>query len=92
MPAPLFIDAAEVAAALELPDRAAFLRVRDRLESDHGFPPPLPWTRAPLKWRRADVIAWRDGLHAAPDLTPATGPARGDTARRVVMLHHARMP
>lgn len=92
MTAPLFMDAGEVAAALEMPDRAAFLRARDRLVAEHGFPAPVPWTRTPLKWRRADVIAWRDALYTAPDLSPATGPARGDAARRVVMLQNARMP
>lgn len=86
----LFVDAANVAALLEMPSGPAFLARHAALTRDHGFPAPLPWTRSPLKWRRADVIAWRDNLYAAPDLEAALGPARGDAARRVLLLQAAR--
>lgn len=86
----IFIGAAEAAQLLELPSADAFKSRRAALERDHGFPPPVPWAASPLRWRRADVIAWRDNYYKAPDLAPALGPGRGDAARRVVMLGMAR--
>lgn len=86
----LFIEAAAVAALLEIPTASAFLLRRATLERDHGFPAPLPWCQRPLKWRREDVIRWRDNCYDAPDLSAVTGAARGDMARRVVMLQEAR--
>jgi hypothetical protein len=90
MSAPLYIGAAEVAALLELPGPRSFLERRERLEREEGFPPPAPWARSPLKWRREDVLAWRDVRRQVAAVAPAAGPVRGDVARRVVMLQNAR--
>lgn len=53
-----FIQADDVADLIGLPDGAAFLRRRDRLERDTGFPKPLPTSLRPLIWHRARVDAW----------------------------------
>lgn len=57
-PEPVFVDAAEVARILGLPDDQAFLRRRVALEDNHGFPLSLPYWRRPLKYRRDEVVAW----------------------------------
>lgn len=55
---PPFIQADDVAALIGLPDGAAFLRRRDRLERDSAFPRPMPTSQRPLIWRRDNVQAW----------------------------------
>lgn len=67
-----FIQADEVAALLELDNRNQFLRRRAGLE-DLGFPRPLDWIRAPLRWRRCEVVAWLDAqTQGAPGNLPAS--------------------
>lgn len=68
-----FTDAAGVARLLGLPDAAAFLRRRDRLEDEDLFPLPMPTSRRPLLWKRDEVQAWVD-IRGLPRLAPA-----GDT-------------
>lgn len=84
-----FITAAEVAELLEFPKATSFLGRRLALERDHGFPPPVCFTRSPLKWRRSDVVRWIDGTYQPPDIA---GAARldGDANRRVLLLQEAR--
>ena len=86
MTGPSYIDAAAVAGLMELDGAAAFQRRRAELEARHGFPPPVPWSRRPMKWRASDVEAWIAGARFASG-EAAGGP---DAARRVVMLHRAR--
>lgn len=84
---PVFLTSDLVAGVIGLPDGAAFLRQRDRLERENLFPLPMPTSRRPLRWRQDEVAAWvaRMGRPAGPDIDPddiATG--------RVVMLEMAR--
>lgn len=53
-----FITAETVAGLIGLPDPASFLRQRQRLEDEAGFPLPMPTSQRPLRWRRAQVEAW----------------------------------
>jgi|GEM_PF-981767 len=85
-----YVTAAEVAALLGLSGAHAFLARRLDLEDARGFPPPVPWSRCPLKWRREDVAAWVDGLAGVPSAALDAFPAPGDAARRAVMMQHAR--
>lgn len=55
-----FVDASAVATICGFADRAAFLRARNRLEEDEGFPLPMPSLRRPLLWRADQVHAWVD--------------------------------
>lgn len=79
-----FIEAPEVAALLGL-SLQSFLRGRLGYETHLGFPPPMPHTRRPLKWRADQVTAWieaqgRAGRHALP----------AGTGANVVLLAEAR--
>lgn len=66
---PPFVTAAGVASLIGMADAAAFLRARDRLEQDHGFPLPMPTSRRPLLWRRETVAAWVEAQgHARDDM------------------------
>lgn len=66
MTAPLFLTSRQVAAAIGLPDAAAFLRQRARLEDDHGFPLPMPTlSMRNLRWR-ADQVAYWVETHGRP--------------------------
>lgn len=85
---PLFVTADVVARMLEFDRPSKFLKRRARLEADHGFPAPVPWIGAPLKWRRADVQAWIDGVRPEPAAADASPNAQA--SRRTVMLHQAR--
>ncbi|WP_333830510.1 hypothetical protein [Pararhodobacter sp.] len=58
---PEFIDTAEVARRLEMRP-ALFLKKRAWMETALGFPPPIPLCHRPLKWRAADVTAWKANL------------------------------
>lgn len=73
----LFITADEVAALLELDNASSFLRARQRLEDETGFPTPMPLPLRPLKWRREAVEAWR----AAQGLAPAQRLTQDDIRR-----------
>lgn len=70
-----FIQANDVAELIGLPDGAAFLRRRDTLERDHGFPPPMPTSARPLIWRRARVAAWVEAQGRPEPQHPAHLPA-----------------
>lgn len=83
-----FADAATVAALLGLPDRSAFLRRRDDLENQHGFPLPMPHSRRPLMWRASQIRAWvqEHGLPAnapQPEFAPGTNVVLMKEAARV---------
>lgn len=69
---PAFITSDRVADMLGLPDGAAFLRQRARLEEDCLFPLPMPTSRRPMRWRADAVAAWvdRQGQPAAPGIPP----------------------
>lgn len=87
MSLPLFLSSDQVASVIGLPDGGAFLRIRPRLERENFFPPPMPTSRRPMRWRQDEVTAWLDrmGRPAGPYIDPediATG--------RVVMLQMAR--
>lgn len=74
MTATTYITADAIAGLMDLPNTAAFLSRRDALETDHGFPPPVPWARRPLKWQRAAVQKWL-AVQGQPDtMTGAAGP------------------
>ncbi len=59
MTGPALLTTAQVAERLHYDSPAAFLRQRDRLEDQHGFPLPLPLRarRRPL-WRADAIDAW----------------------------------
>lgn len=73
-PTPIFITAAEVAALLEYDTPRQFQRQRARLTAEEGFPLPIPLNKRTLRWRRDDVIAWRDRLTGLPDPTAMIDP------------------
>jgi predicted DNA-binding transcriptional regulator AlpA len=54
----IFITANAVADLIGATSGDAFLRQRDRLETEHGFPLPMPTATRPLRWRREQVAAW----------------------------------
>ena len=53
-----FIDADDVAQLTGFSKGTAFLAARFRLETQEGFPLPMPTCRRPMKWRRDAVEAW----------------------------------
>ena len=53
-----FIHAEEVAKITNNSNGRAFLRIRHRLETEEGFPLPMPTSRNPLFWRREQVESW----------------------------------
>lgn len=55
---PIFIVAREVAELIGFNSANHFLNHRDRLEEEEAFPPPMPTSRQPLKWRADEVKAW----------------------------------
>ena len=66
-----FIDAKTVAELIGLRSGDAFLRIRARLESEEGFPIPLPTSRRPLLWRRSQIVGWVDAVgRPAADMAP----------------------
>lgn len=71
---PVFIKADVVASKIGC-GKALFLRQRQTLEVDHGFPPPLPHLVSPMKWRASEVDAWidRQGYAAPPLELPPVG-------------------
>lgn len=83
MTARTFIDAGEVAGLLEM-TRGQFARRKAQLLEEAGFPRPVPWARAPQRWRRADVEAWVAGIYVAPD----TGVRERASAARKAVMHH----
>lgn len=88
---PTFIDAAAVAQLLGLPGPAAFLARRADLEDRHGFPIPLPWWRRPLKYRRDQVLAWRD-MQGRPRGDDPEIPPQLLASGKVALLAEARRP
>jgi hypothetical protein len=52
---------------------------RKRLESECGFPPPLPVFKRPLKWDPVRVEAWIRSAAAATPAAPAPAPAPQET-------------
>mgnify|MGYP000448129937 CR=1 FL=1 len=66
-----FITAPIVAEMIGVASDAQFLRIRDNLERRHGFPPPLPTSLRPLKWRRDVIQNWIDnqGTVTTPDVS-----------------------
>lgn len=89
---PTFIDAAGVADLLGLPDADAFLRRRLDMEDNMGFPLSLPYWRRPLKYRRDQVIAWRDrqGLPKSEAEAQAEAIRAGIRTGKVALLDMAR--
>lgn len=81
-PAREFVTAETVAQLIGFSGGPAFLRERHRLETQEGFPEPLPTCRRPMTWRRSAVAAWVDQLGTA-DMPPAT-------YGNVVLLREAR--
>lgn len=73
---PIFIDAGEVAARLSI-SRALFLRQRDWMETNLGFPVPVSWARSPMKWRANAIDTWilQQGLPAGQGPTTPTAAA-----------------
>lgn len=69
---PAFLTTAQVATLIGFATADAFLRHRPRLETDTLFPPPLPTSRRPLRWRHDAVQAWldRQGLPTPPATAP----------------------
>lgn len=82
----IFLTADMVAAETGFAGANSFLAARDRLETNHDFPPPMPTCRRPLKWRADEVRAWvaRQGIATPPVLPPL--PAGGN----VVLLREAQ--
>lgn len=76
-----FITATTVATITGFASDKAFLRARDRLEREDGFPPPMPTCQRPLIWRRDAIEAW-----AAEQGTPCPVP----TGPNVILLAEAR--
>lgn len=84
----VFITSDQVAELLEFGTKAQFMTRRTDLIRKHGFPPPLPFIRRPMKWRRADVEAWVAAVNRTmPD---GSMPIHAADQRKVVMFSHAR--
>lgn len=64
-----------------------FLRRRETLEDDHGFPLPLPQQVRPLLWRADQVRAWLDA-QGLPKEAGTEIPAGGNV---VLMREAARV-
>ena len=82
----IFIDATEIAQLLEFDTKMMFLHRRKDMEAE-GFPRPVSFIRKPLRWRRDDVLAWRDGIGRSLPGIPA--PQTPSDNRKIVMLHAA---
>lgn len=88
-----FITAPEVARLLEYASAESFLRQRERLESDHDFPPPAPLQSRPRKWRREAVELWKARAgHGAADTPAPRAPIRVPAGSNVSLLAAARRP
>jgi hypothetical protein len=75
-PTPSTYSPAELAGLLLFRSEPAFRRRWRKLQSAHGFPPPLPGCN--LVWSRLLVDAWIEagGLPAAAEGEPAPRPAK----------------
>lgn len=91
MTAPVFLTTAQVAELLGLSD-AGFLRRRDHLEVDNGFPQPMPTSRRPLRWRRDQVIHWIEGQGLPRDAGSDTVDPYLIATGKVALLAEARRP
>lgn len=80
-----FITADAVAEMIGAASRQAFMRQRNELETEHGFPLPMPSARRPLRWRRDQVAAWIEA-QGRPQDVHAAAIAR---ASNVHLLHRA---
>lgn len=84
MSGPAFITAREVAPLVGYTSPVSFLKDRPRLERDLAFPPPMPTSRRPLRWRRDAVEAWAEQQgRPEPQITP-------DPGGNVVLMQEAR--
>lgn len=90
MSGPTFIPTARVADMLTLSE-AGFLRQRQRLEDDFGFPQPMPHCRRPLLWRADQVSDWIEGQGLPRDIEARIDPALIRSGA-VVLLAEARRP
>lgn len=70
---PEFITAPVVASLIGFNNAGTFLQARARMEQDQGFPPPMPTSRKPLKWRRSAIEAWVEDITQSPTPTPPGG-------------------
>ncbi len=82
----IFIDAIEIAELLEFDNKLMFLNRRKDMEAE-GFPHPVSFIRKPLRWRRDDVLAWRDGIGRT--LPGIPHPQTPSDNRKIVLLHAA---
>lgn len=82
---PSFITTRQVADLIGL-SANTFLRHRERLERDEGFPEPMPTSRHPLRWRRDQVEAWvsQVGRPRAQSMMPSQLPPN------IALLEEAR--
>lgn len=71
---PLFITARQVAALMGLDNAQAFYRQRDRLETDHAFPLPMPTLRRKMLWRRDCIECWLSEQGRAKGMPVPTRP------------------
>lgn len=81
----IFITADAVAEMIGAASTQAFMRQRTELETEHGFPLPMPSARRPLRWRRDQVAAWIEA-QGRPHNTHAAAIA---SAHNVHLLHRA---
>lgn len=82
----IFVDATQIATLLELDTKTMFLQRRKDMEAE-GFPRPVSFISKPMRWRRDDVLTWRDGIGRTLPGIPA--PMTPSDNRKVVMLHAA---
>ncbi len=85
-----FVDASAVATLCGFPDRAAFLRARNRLEEHEGFPLPMPSLRRPLLWRADQVAAWVDRVGMPRAMAEPPEVLRTPLPANVVLMAEAR--
>ncbi len=90
----IFITRDQVAKELGYGDPLEFSRQRHRLETEHGFPPPVPLMRQARYWRRDEVTRWRDNLSGyqtddqAPEAMASTSAEA--SARRAALMKRAQ--
>lgn len=82
----IFLTAELVAPEIGFANARAFLMARERLETDHDFPLPMPTCRRPLKWRADEVRAWAARQGLAEPAAPAPLPAGSN----IILLREAQ--
>jgi len=80
---PTFITADEVSDLIGTSSGRAFLRKREALEREKGFPLPMPTCQSPLIWRRAQIKSWVQEQGRPQAATPVA------TAGNVFLLREA---